>query len=40
MRLETGDEVVAVASFGGEKEKSKDKPGKKPEKKKEKRGKK
>ncbi len=40
MRLETGDEVVAVASFGGEKEKSKDKPEKKPEKKKEKKSKK
>ncbi len=40
MRLETGDEVVAVASFGGEKEKSKDNPEKKPEKKREKKGKK
>jgi len=40
MRLETGDEVVAVASFREEKEKSKDKSEKKPEKKKEKKSKK
>ena len=40
MRLEAGDEVVAVAAFGGEKEQSKDKPEKEPEKKREKKGKK